>query len=59
SSPEQVAKAQAALTLLKEIDMLIPEDSTALKYNQDPAAYSALRERMASTIEELDPSGNR
>lgn len=53
SSPERIAKAHAALKLLKEIDQLIPEDSTALKYNQNPADYADLRARMANAIEEL------
>lgn len=53
SSPERIAKAEAALKLLKEIAQLIPEDSTALKYKQNPADYADLRARMASAIEEL------
>ena len=55
SSPEQTAKAQEALNLLKEMEKLIPEDSTALKYNQAPSAYSALRERVAQAIEGMTP----
>ncbi len=54
SSPEQTAKAKEALKLLKEMEDLIPNDSTALKYNQNPADYANLRERMAAAIEELE-----
>ncbi len=53
ASPERIAKAQEALKLLKEIDQLIPEDSTALKYNHNPADYAGLRAQMANAIEEL------
>ena len=53
SSPEQTAKAKEALKLLKEMEELIPNDTSALKYNQNPVAYADLRERMASAIEEL------
>jgi hypothetical protein len=53
SPPERIAQAMAALKLLKEMETLIPEDSTTLKYNQDPASYSELRDRIAHAIEEL------
>ena len=43
-----------SLQLLKEVETLIPEDSTTLKYNQDPASYAELRDRIAHAIEELE-----
>ncbi|MCX6961356.1 MAG: DUF4091 domain-containing protein, partial [Verrucomicrobia bacterium] len=55
SSPEQTAKAKESLKLLKEMEDLIPNDSTALKYNQNPADYANLRERIAAAIEALNP----
>ena len=55
SSPEQIAKAKESLELLKEMEDLIPNDSTALKYNQNPADYANLRERMAAAIEAMTP----
>jgi len=42
-----------SLQLLKEVETRIPEDSTTLKYNQDPASYAELRNRIANAIEEL------
>ena len=53
ASPERIAQAKRALQLLKEVETLIPEDSTTLKYNQDPASYAELRDRIANAIEEL------
>ena len=53
SSSERIAQAKRALQLLKEVETLIPEDSTTLKYNQDPASYAELRDRIAHAIEEL------
>ncbi|MFN6016297.1 MAG: glycoside hydrolase domain-containing protein [Verrucomicrobiota bacterium] len=55
SSPEQTAKANKALKLLKEMEDLIPNDSTTLKYNQNPVDYADLRERIAAAIEALNP----
>jgi hypothetical protein len=55
SSPEQTAKAKESLKLLKEMEDLIPNDSTALKYNQNPADYANLRERIAAAIESMTP----
>ncbi len=55
SSPEQIAKAKEALKLLKEVEDLIPNDSAALKYNQNPVDYANLRERMAAAIEAMTP----
>jgi hypothetical protein len=57
SSPERIAKAQESLKLLKEMNQLIPEDSTTLKCNQDPASYSELRDRIAKAIEDLGEIG--
>jgi hypothetical protein len=53
SSSERIAQAKRALQLLKEVETLIPEDSTTLKYNQDPVSYAELRDRIANAIEEL------
>ncbi len=55
SSPEQTAKAKESLELLKEMEDLIPNDSTALNYNQNPVVYANLRERIAAAIEALNP----
>jgi hypothetical protein len=35
------------------METLIPEGPTTLKYNQGPASYSELRDRIANAIEEL------
>lgn len=43
-----------SLMLPKEVETLIPEDSTTLKYNQDPASYAELRDRIAHAIEEFE-----
>ncbi len=55
STPEQIAKAKESLKLLKEMEDLIPNDSTALQYNQNPVDYANLRERIAAAIEALNP----
>jgi hypothetical protein len=55
SSPEQIAKAKEALKLLKEVEELIPNDSSTMKYNQNPVDYANLRERMAAAIEAMTP----